>query len=52
MNGMPRLNVDLPDDLHRRAKAAAALAGLSLKDFVVAAIAVAVKDAEPEKGKR
>ena len=33
---MPRINVELPDNLHRRVKAAAALAGLSLRDYVVA----------------
>ena len=43
MNGMPRLNVNLPDELHRRAKAQAALRGVSLREYVEAAIAAAVE---------
>ncbi len=35
---MPRINVELPDNLHRRVKAAAALAGMSLRDYVVAVL--------------
>lgn len=35
---MAQLNFTIPDDLHRRAKAAAALEGTTLRDFVIAAI--------------
>ena len=31
---VPRLNVELSDELHRQVKAAAALAGLNLTDYV------------------
>lgn len=43
MKLMARVNIDLPDEVHRQAKAAAALRGISLKDFVVAALKDAVK---------
>lgn len=43
VNGMPRLNVNLPDELHRRAKAQAALRGVSLREYVEQAIAAAVE---------
>lgn len=33
---MPRINVEMPDELHRRVKSAAALAGLSLRDYLIA----------------
>lgn len=35
---MPRLNVVLDDETHRRAKAAASLGGQSLQDFVTEAV--------------
>lgn len=40
-----RIHYAVPDDLHRRAKAAAALQGISLKDFVIAALEDAVRKA-------
>lgn len=40
-----RINIELPDDLHRRAKAAAALAGQTLKDFICEAVERATEDA-------
>jgi predicted HicB family RNase H-like nuclease len=43
------INYDIPDDLHRRAKAAAALQGISLKAFLEAALEEAVR--KQEKGK-
>jgi predicted HicB family RNase H-like nuclease len=46
-----RINYELPEDLHRRAKAAAALEGSSLKDFVISALAAAVERAEKAKRK-
>jgi uncharacterized protein (DUF1778 family) len=42
---MARINVDLDTDLHRKVKAAAALKGVTLKDFVVATLQGAVHDA-------
>ena len=36
---MAFLNIkDFPDDLHRKAKAEAALMGISMKDFIIRAI--------------
>ncbi len=45
------MNYEIPDELHRRAKAAAALQGFSLKDFLIAALEAAVAEAEAEKKK-
>jgi predicted HicB family RNase H-like nuclease len=42
---MALINYELPDDLHRRAKAAAALQGVTLKEFVIDALEQAVKQA-------
>jgi hypothetical protein len=36
--GIVRTTIDLPDDLARRTKAAAALRGMSMKDLIVKAI--------------
>lgn len=44
------MNYEIPDELHRRAKSAAALQGISLKDFLIAALEAAVARAEKEKG--
>ena len=35
---MARVHYEIPDDLHRRAKAAAAMRGMTLKDFVIEAL--------------
>jgi predicted HicB family RNase H-like nuclease len=32
------IHYEIPDDLHRKAKAAAAIAGVTLKDYIVAAL--------------
>lgn len=46
MIGVPvRIHIQIDDDLHRQAKAQAALRGQSLKDFITEAIAVAVRAA-------
>lgn len=37
-----RIHIEVPDDLHRRAKAAAAMSGVTLKDFVIQAIEDAI----------
>jgi predicted HicB family RNase H-like nuclease len=42
---MPRINYELPTDLHRQAKAAAALQGITLQDFVIEALEQAVSRA-------
>jgi predicted HicB family RNase H-like nuclease len=38
-----RIHYEIPDDLHRRAKSAAALEGKTLKEFVIDAISSAVE---------
>ena len=35
---MARINIELPQDLHRKAKAQAALKGVNLKDYIISAI--------------
>lgn len=46
---MGRLHVVIPEALHKRAKAAAAMSGETLKDYVIEAIAAAVeRDGLPE----
>lgn len=53
MQTMARIHYEIPDDLHRRAKSAAALQGLTLKEFVIAALDVAVSSAGQDgKGRR
>ena len=44
-----RIHIEVPDDLHRRAKAAAAMQGVTLKDFVIQALEDAINQA-PEPG--
>jgi predicted HicB family RNase H-like nuclease len=43
------IHYKISDDLHRRAKAAAALQGKTLKDFVTEAVEEATKKAESKK---
>lgn len=49
MRTMALIHYDVPDDVHRRAKSAAALQGITLKDFVISALEEAVK--RQEKGR-
>lgn len=42
---MALIHYELPDDLHRKAKAAAAMADMTLKDFIVTALEEAVRKA-------
>lgn len=49
---MARINVNLDDELHRKVKAAAALEGLTLKDFVVTTLHRAVEDELPSGRRR
>lgn len=46
---MARVHYEIPDDLHRRAKAAAALAGVSLKQFLEDALRAATEQAEKDQ---
>jgi predicted HicB family RNase H-like nuclease len=46
---MGRLHVVIPDTLHKRAKAAAAMSGETLKDYVIEAIEAAVQRDEAER---
>jgi predicted HicB family RNase H-like nuclease len=38
-----RISIEVPDALHRRAKAAAASSGVSLREYVIAALELATK---------
>lgn len=38
MSEMTRVHYEIPDELHRRAKAAAAMRGVTLKDFLIDAL--------------
>ena len=46
MSTVARIHYEIPDDLHRRAKAAAAMNGPTLKDFLTEALAAAVEKAK------
>ncbi len=41
---MARIHYEIPDDIHRRAKAAAALKGQTLKDFLTDALVAAIDE--------
>jgi predicted HicB family RNase H-like nuclease len=46
------VHYEIADDLHRRAKAAAAMQGMTLKEFVIQALEQATADYEdPEKAR-
>lgn len=47
MVAVARVHYEIPDELHRRAKAAAAIRGVSLKDFIIEALTQAV-DRSPD----
>jgi len=49
---MARVHYEIPDDLHRRVKAAAALKGETLKDFLIAALEAAAKVDEKARSGR
>lgn len=42
-----RIHYEIPEDLHRRAKAAAAMQGISLKQFVIEALDAATQTKPP-----
>jgi predicted HicB family RNase H-like nuclease len=46
---MARIHYEIPDDLHRKAKAAAAMNGQTLKDFLTDALAAAVAKADKDR---
>lgn len=47
-----RIHIEVPDDLHRRAKAAAAMRGVTLKDFVIQALEDAIDGSDEKPGRR
>jgi len=49
---MARVHYEIPDDLHRRVKAAAALRGETLKDFLIGALEAAAKADEKVRSGR
>jgi predicted HicB family RNase H-like nuclease len=53
MPGIARVHYEIDDTLHRRAKSAAAMQGITLREFIVQALQNAVEKAEQERrGKR
>ena len=44
---MVRIHYEVPDEVHREAKAAAARLGITLREFVIRALERAVRDPEP-----
>ena len=46
---MARVHYEIDDDLHRQAKSAAALAGITLKQFLEDALRDAVRNAKGKK---
>ncbi len=49
MEHIARIHYEIPDDLHRRVKAAAAMNGQTLKDFLIEALERAVDEPKPKK---
>jgi len=43
MPRVARIHYEIPDDLHRRVKAAAAMRGMTLKDYIVEVLSQAVE---------
>jgi predicted HicB family RNase H-like nuclease len=41
---VPRIHYEIDDDLHRQVKSAAALKGITLKEYVIQALERAVED--------
>lgn len=46
MTAVARVHYEIPDDLHRKAKASAAMQGLTLREFVIQALSDAVAKAD------
>ncbi len=49
MTTVARIHYEIPDDLHRQAKSAAALEGKSLKQFVIDALEAATRPAKQRR---
>jgi len=49
MPTMARIHYEIPDDLHRRVKAAAAMEGQTLKDFLIEALVRAAEHADKKR---
>lgn len=47
---VPRLHIELPAELHKRAKIAAVQRGVTLKAFVIHALEQAIEQQEQEAG--
>jgi hypothetical protein len=45
-----RIHYELPEDLHRRAKAAAAMDGLTLREFLMRALEQAIETSDSDRG--
>lgn len=52
MRSVARIHYEIPDDLHMRVKAAAAMRGITLKAYVVAALERALEDEPPAPPRR
>jgi hypothetical protein len=52
MAGIARVHYEIDDTLHRRAKSAAAMQGVTLREFVVRALEAAVEKADRERSPR
>jgi predicted transcriptional regulator len=51
VTGVPRLHIELPDDLHTRAKIAAAVRHSTLKTLVIEALERIIEETETEEDK-
>lgn len=49
LSSVARIHYEIPDDLHRRVKAEAAMQGVTLKDYVIAALEAAAKQHEKRR---
>jgi predicted HicB family RNase H-like nuclease len=49
VTGVPRLHIELPDELHTRAKVTAALRHTTLKALVIEALEQIVEETEAER---
>jgi predicted HicB family RNase H-like nuclease len=52
VTAVARMHYEIPDDLHRRAKSAAALRGVTLKDFLIEALERATRTAESTRTRK
>lgn len=52
MTSVARIHYEIPDDLHRQVKAEAALRGMTLKDFLIAALEASVRASRDPKARK